>query len=173
MRILPQSRQAVTAPSRREPFLFLNLCKGGPNETPFCLVYPIGTKSSLLQEKNSLLVIDRPALAVRFICVGKALRKNDLADLFLVLLHDRGKLCVARKGHMNAVGDLISVLLTHGLDLADQLVDVALLDQLGGKSGIEHHRHTAVTDRLEACLLDHLDEKIVARKLCHGVAHGK
>ena len=59
---------------------------------------------------------------------------------------------------------LKSGFLSHGLDLADDLVHIAFLDQLFRQVGIQNHRHIGVRLGYVSLLLGHFDEEVVLRQ---------
>ena len=84
------------------------------------------------------------------------------------------------------VHHLKSGFLSHGLDLADDLIHIAFLDQLLRQVGIQHHRHVGVCLGHVALLLGHFNKKVVLcqahlhavhlkgeRSLCIQLIHGR
>ena len=62
---------------------------------------------------------------------------------------------------MDVVGDLKAGVLAHGLDLADDLADKALLDQLRAQVRIQDHGHIGVLLGDEALPPGHIDQQVV------------
>ncbi len=63
------------------------------------------------------------------------------------------------------IHDLKAGILPHGLDLADHLVDIALLDELRGQVCIDDDRGVSLLHGDEAGLLLHVDQKVILCEL--------
>ena len=116
----------------------------------------------LLNGDRYNLAVDVPLFGV-----GEGLAEEKLGaegfvkNLCLVALGDSRNGVVACEGNLDVIHNLEAGVLTHSLDLGDDLADVALLDKLGSEVLIDNHGDALIGKGLEALLLCHLDEEIL------------
>ena len=116
--------------------------------------------------KGDLLAVDIPFLFVSCGLIrGKGVTQHAAEQLCLVLLQDSHHAIVACGTHADVVGDLKAAVLTHGLYLGDHLAHEALLHQILGEIGIQHHGNTVGGGRLKAGLLDHFVKHVLHGQL--------
>ena len=83
--------------------------------------------------------------------------ERDVLEEALVLLDEVLELLVALEADLDVIRDLIAIFLAHRLDLADDLADKALFEQLFAERRLQRNRHAVVALAVEALRLGHRD----------------
>ena len=102
---------------------------------------------NLLNGDSNVLAVDVPLLGVSESCTGGELYAESLGlDLLRVAGSDSLYCLVAGECDLDVVHNLKAGILTHGLDLGDDLADVTFLDKLGGKVLVDDYGHTVILE---------------------------
>ena len=122
------------------------------------------TRLRALYAHGNILAVDTPVLHVAIGRVELHIHCQNLGlDLIRIGPDQLFDLLIALAGNHDLVGYLEICLFPHGLHLADDLADKALLDQFRCELGVQHYGDGIVTVRYKAFGLRHVNQQILFR----------